>query len=121
MKNREALQTLQGLRSCGSLSGIKFCYFIAKNSNKLMPKESEILKKLDEIKKEFAEKDEIGKFIVKDNQYSIKDMESFNKKVEEFMDSEINEEIELHKIAQKNLPDNITAQQMTAIFELIEE
>jgi hypothetical protein len=111
---------LQGLRSCGNLTGIKFCYFISKNINLLKRKEREILEKLDDIKKEFAAKDEDGNPIIKDNQYDIQNKEGFNAKIKELMDSEC-EDIELHKLEEKNLPDTITANQMTAIVDLIEE
>lgn len=82
-----------------------------------------ILETLDEtvrkIKLEYATKDEKGEPIVTDNKYKIEDTKGITKAFKEL--DEIETEVTLHKIKKDELPEDITAEQLTGIMEIVEE
>jgi hypothetical protein len=119
---------------------------MAKNSKKLQIEIDSIQEarknEFDEFDKEriklaetHADKDDAGKAIIENNAYKISDMTKFNEEFsklrekyeitakEEAFDNFMKEEIdvELHTIKEENLPEDITAGQIEAIFDLIEE
>ena len=163
MKNGQLSGLMQGINSCGNLSGFKFAYAMAKNKKAI---ESEIqtfdeLLKADEklteyenrrvkLCEKYAKKDENGKVImidVKDEkgnkvreQYDIEDEDKFIKETDklgveykEVLDErkeqikKFNEfmledsTVELYKVKEDNVPEDITSAQLNSIFDLIEE
>jgi hypothetical protein len=119
MKNREILQMSNGIRSCLELKGVKLAYAIAKNIKtleKILEPFNETLKKLQE---EHCERDEEGKPIITNGQYTMKDMEKFNSEYDELMNIDV--DITLHKIKQSDLPADISALQATIILDMIDE
>lgn len=119
MKNREILQMYNGLQLCGELKGIKFSFAVAKN-NKILGRAVEpLVEEIKKLQEEYATKDAEGAPITKDNVYQIPDMVKFNAAYKELMD--IDTEVVLHKIKQADLPQDISASQLSTILEFVIE
>jgi len=128
------------------LKGVKFSYAMAKNTrllkgevesiDEMRKKESgEFDKERFELVKTYAEKDEQGNPVVKNNQYRLADTKTFTEELEKlrekfeikakeenfkkFMKEEI--EVELFTVKQENIPEQISKGMSDAIFDLIEE
>jgi predicted SpoU family rRNA methylase len=112
-----------------NVSGVKFSYFVVKNLHII---KSEV-DNLQEIRKNIletnSEKDKKGKPILENvdsktgiGNYKIIDEKKFEKDMEEFnklLDEEVR--LDFYKIKMSDIPETITSQQMMAIFNLIEE
>lgn len=155
MKNHEIFRLREALDGVSNLKGIKFAYSVLKNK-KLLDDEIAILQKTVEMTEAYkdyetqrvtlcemnSERDEQGKPVIVNNQYSIIDRESFEKEIEElkakFADV-INERIKqvteydnimveesdivdkLSKVKVEFLPEELSANQLEALKEMIEE
>ena len=118
MKISEILEMQQSLYNCKDLKGVTFSLAIAKNV-KLINKEVETInEELTKLKELHAEKDSENKPLIENGNYVMTDLESFNKDIREFFN--IENEITLHKIKEVDLPVDITAGQLTGIFDLID-
>lgn len=128
MKKRELLG-LSATLSNMNVSGVKFSYFVVKNLHII---KSEV-DNLQEIRKNIletnSEKDKKGKPILENvdlktgiGNYKIMNEKKFEKDMEEFnklLDEEVS--LDFYKIKMSDIPETITSQQMMAIFNLIEE
>lgn len=106
MKKFELIVLFKSLRGMSDLRGIKFCYFISKVEKKLAPEMHNIDQANPQLKDDFSEKTAEEK-----------------KKLAEEFNSFLQEEggVELPVIELKNVPENITVGQFTALKELIKE
>jgi len=116
--NKEVLELNAGFQSCGNLKGIKFSYAIAKNLRGIKKEIETIQEATTKLQEEYARKDKKGEKIIIENNIEMKDKQKFNKAYEELM--EIENEVTLHKIKQSDLPSDISVQQTTLIFDIIE-
>jgi len=96
IKNKQILSLSQSLKNVVNLSGIRFCYGIARNSV-IIDREIEVFQtttkaskefqeydtKRIELAKEMAKKDEKGNPVIKDNAYVPENQKAFDKKIEE--------------------------------------
>lgn len=152
LSNRDIIglyNTLEGL----NYRGVKFAYTIARNINSLKPIVESIDKSLAipkefaeydkarlELAKKYADKDEAGKPLVKENQFIITDKVAFeaeidalqekHKEVIEARAKQLDEykvlqdeelEVEVFTIPHVLLPNDISTKELTAIFSIIEE
>lgn len=155
MKNGEIFKLSQGIANVGKLKGIKFAYGIAKNK-KIIDSEVESMQasvtateaflafeKLRlELCKEYAEKDEKGKFKeikgeyvipadkreefeIRLNAYREQHKEAIDereKQITDFREFEKAEStVEFYKIKLSDVPEDISAEELVGIDELIEE
>lgn len=129
MTNQKVLDYAAAFEKVGNLTGQKFTYAIARNNNILRP----FLEKYSEDRKalleSFANKDEAGKPILKPSidefgrptqKYDITDMAPYNMELEKLVKEDVGE-VKLYRIAQKELPANISADALTGIIELVDE
>ena len=118
MTNREILQLSNGLQLCGELKGVKLAFALAKNA-KILARELETLAEtIKKIQEEHAKKKD-GKPIIKDNVYEMEDLEKFNLAYKELMEIEV--EVNIHKIKESDLPEDITVGQLSGIYPLIDD
>jgi len=139
MTNRELNILDQNLSKIGNLQGVKFVYAIAKNAQKIKNELQVVRETINKFEGIEEYRDELKKlkedFMLK--MRTIKDereiaeeerkiQEIMNKKypkiskmIEELWNQE--SKIELHKIKQKDLPKEITADQLSGIIDLIED
>jgi recombinational DNA repair protein RecR len=157
MKNGQLTGLMQGINSCGNLSGFKFAYTMAKNKkaieteiqafNELLKADNKFLeyenKRIDLCNKH-AKKDEDGKAIMikegNSERFDIENEDKFNKdfsklKVEfksaiEARDEQIKKfnefmledsTVELRKVDEDDVPEEITSAQLNSIIDLIDE
>lgn len=129
MTNQKVLDYVTAFEKVGNLTGQKFTYAIARNNNILRP----FLEKYSEDRKalleSFANKDEAGKPILKPDtdqygrptqKYDITDMGPYNLELEKLVKEDVGE-VKLYRIAQKELPANISADALTGIIDLVDE
>ena len=118
MTKQDLLNTFEALTKLGNIAGVKFSYFVGRNINLLKP---EVVKYNDDRKillESCSEKDENGKLKTKENGDAIlKDTEVWAEKIKELLEEEVN--IDLYKININDIPDTITAGQLTGICDLI--
>jgi len=119
MKNKDILQLNEGLANCGNLTGIKFAFAVAKNRKILLSVIEPLFEMIKKLQNDNAKKDEQGKIIEINGQIQMVDLEKFNKEYKELM--EVENKISLHKIKIEDLPENISAAQLTSIMEIVEE
>jgi hypothetical protein len=121
MTNEELLDLFQGLNRCGNLSGAKFSYAIARNINALKP----IVKTFEEARialvESYCKKGEDGKPIMKDGAYTFDDQSEFDKEYKKLQKEEAQFSTQTFKINMSDIPEAITAAQMTGISSLVEE
>jgi hypothetical protein len=142
MKNREISGLLIGLTMVGDLKGVTFAYAVARNIKKLNSEMESIRKargdkyneyddKRIELARSMSKKDGDGNPIMIGSNFTIPDVKEFERKLEklkekykkeideyeEFLDKD--SDIELHKIEMDDVPTDISAEQMTGIFDII--
>ena len=95
MKNKQILNLSQALKAVSGLTGIKFCYGVARNAV-IVDREIEVFQTTTKTSKEFQEydqkrielaqsmarKDKDGKPVVENNAYVPENQKEFNKKIE---------------------------------------
>ncbi len=128
--NREMLETLHGLYAVQDLKGVKFAVAVSKNierlKRELQPIE-EAGKASDEFQALLNEVNSIPED-TKDKEAKVKKLEDENKdiidqrkaqleEVNELLDETV--EIDLVTVAEKSLPQDVTAKQLSAIIKLI--
>lgn len=153
MLKKEAIVLHKNLFILKGLSGAKFAYAIARNTDKLQSEmkaldtakeQSEAFKtyntERENLAKKHAVKDDKGQPVVKDNQYVIEDNDAFNKEIKTLQKQhataieayekqledynkllETESEVELYKIPLSDIPENISVEQMSALYPLIQE
>jgi len=119
MKNQELFELMIGLQLCKDLKGIKFVYAVAKNLNNINRELAPFVESRAKLQEEHAKKDKDNKLIVVEGRVQMKDDEKFNDEFKKIQDIEV--EIDLFKIKREELPEDITAEQLTNIFTLIDE
>lgn len=119
MKNQEILNLHQGLVNCGKLKGIKFAFAVAKNRKALAGVIEPFMETRKKLQEEHSVKDKDGKQIIEKGQIKMKSLEKFNEEYEKLINIEV--EIKLHKVDQKDIPEDITAGQLSGIMEIIKE
>jgi hypothetical protein len=111
------------------LVGSKFAYAIAKNLNIIKPETDALRTAKDKIVMKCVKLGENGKPEIKiidpetgRGEYIIEKQDEWDKGTKDY-DKLLDEEskVKLYKIKISDVPEQITTQQMTAIFELIEE
>jgi len=116
------------LNQVQNLEGFKICYAVAKSANMLQP----VIKDVQTAELQLKDYREArNKVIQKSNDGEAKDADKLQKELsavdekhkkvidafEEFMAEEI--EVEVHEVAEENVPENITIDQMRAVEPLI--
>lgn len=95
MKNKQILSLNQALKAVSNLSGIRFCYGVARNTI-IVDREIEVFQttikasndfieydtKRIELAKECAKKDDKGEPMIKDNSYILENQKEFDRKIE---------------------------------------
>ncbi len=129
----ELVNLINGLFAVRDLKGKNFSLVVSKNTiilQKLLqdledagrpaPEFLEVAQKVNEIanKNEDNAKDQIDE-LEKENQELVDARREQMNKVEEMMKEEAS--VELHKLAEKSLPEEITAEQINRIIKIIEE
>jgi len=142
MTNRELQILGQNLRKVGGLKGTKFVYAIAKNNN-LIDSELKVIqdvinsiKDIDKYRNELnkKQKETTIKLRAEKDQMKMNEIqEEANKELERLVEKNkpIVDEVEklwkqdakidLHKVKTSDLPEEITAEQLTGIMEIIED
>lgn len=146
MKKRELIELYNALEAVNNLSGLRFAYGISKNK-KLLETEIQTINESASKDKNFMEyenariellkkhaiKDPQGNPIKNKNQFVLEDPEKFNEEFEkirkkfeksvnehqEFMETEA--EFKPYMINYEDLPQQITAGQLSSIIELVRE
>ena len=126
MTNQEIKSLLKSLTKVGNLTGVKFSYAMARNFNILMP----AFKSFDQDRIALAiscsKKDKDGKSIMKagKNEFN-QDVDVFDFEDQKTFDIEFKKllleekDIKLFQITLDDVPKEITAEQMTGIYEII--
>jgi len=121
MTNNKILNIAQSLGKVSKLPGVKFSYFVARNNNLIRP----VIEKYEEAriallksctkqdKKGEVERDDKGEPIWKDEKTWIIEIEKLGK--------EEVQEVKFYKIDLANVPEQITGEQLSGIYELINE
>jgi hypothetical protein len=133
--NRELAEMLQGLMAVKDLKGVKFSLQVTKNVNLIKselesieeaakPSEEflEIAKLVQEIEKSGKTEEEMKAEVAKIEKDNAELVAERKNQIDEFnvlLEDEI--EISLFKISEKHLPEDITAQQLMGINQLIKE
>jgi len=154
LKRIKIIELQHGIQQCGNLRGSKFAYIIAKNLIRIK-EEVEALDKVREESKayreytnkrvelciKYAEKDENGVALIRNNRYvGVDGNPEFEKELEvlkgeyktaldeydrnvETYNSMLDEEIEIpiQQIERELIPENITVQAMTMIMPMIKD
>jgi len=128
MKKIEILNLSEALEKI-NVSGAKFNYAVFKNKDVLKPEVNALVDVKLKIIEKYAKKGEDGKFIFENvnkdtgiGTYAIKNKKEFEKEwavYQKMLDEEV--EIKLHKIKLSDVPETITTQEMSAIFQMIQE
>jgi len=148
MKNSEMIYLLENQHLLSNITGVKASYAISKNLKKMLSEYKDLISykekqeykhfeaKRIELAKKHSKLDENANPILINNIYQIKDLTAFNLEFELMKDeypSIVNQDNEftallnddykgeIYKIKAEFLPENITTQQMSLIFEFIEE
>jgi pyruvate-formate lyase len=149
----EFLNLYQTLSQLGNLKGVKFAYIIAKNKEVIKPelvaiqeagKMKDNYKEYDkervELNEKYALKEKDGKPVIKDENYQIKDKETFEKALKELQEKhkeaidereaqikEVNDlvkeeiEMDLKTLPLAIVPEDITVRQMESLSIIITE
>lgn len=120
MTTQSILNLATSLNQVGQLKGVKFAYAVARNLNLLKPE----LKKFEESRiallKSCVELDDKGEIKRKGEKEPIwKDKKIWEEEYKKLIDEEV--KLDLFKIGLADIPPEITAQQLSGIFEIIEE
>jgi len=117
MKNSEIIDLLTGLKTCEDLRGIKFSYAVVKNINLLSREAEPISKMIEKLQIEHAKKDKDGYPVIIEGNYDMVNYNKFNEEFNEFMDLET--EIVLHKVAENEIPENISVKQLMYVDKMV--
>ena len=124
MKNKDIFKLYNGLNMVGTLKGVKFSYAIVKNLDSINPTIESIKETLKKSNPEYY------KFIEETKgkkEEEVKNLEDkYSKAIKDFDKAEIEilgaeTKVDLHEIKQEDIPEEITAQQMNMIFDIVEE
>lgn len=153
MLKKEAIVLYKNLFTLKGLSGAKFAYAIARNTDKLQSEmkaigtakePSEAFKtyntERENLAKKHAVKDDKGQPVISGNEYVVEDNDAFNKEIKALQKQhakvieayekqledynkllETESEVELYKIPLSDIPENISVEQMSALYPLIQE
>jgi len=119
MKNKEIVELMTGLTKCGELKGIKFAYAVARNASLLKAIYGDIMTQRDALSKKYGKKDKKGELVIDKGMVQLDNIPMFEKELGELMDIE-NKAIKFHKIKEANLPEDISAGQLTLILPIVE-
>ena len=145
MKYKDIVELNKSLKAVEQLKGVKFAYAVAKNT-KIIEPEIDSLKEaakssekftsyqqdFKELQMEHAEKNEKGDLVIKDEKAFTKALEKLQEEHREAIDGRkkqsdeieklLEEEVELKllKVKKEELPEDITAEQLKGIMEIVE-
>tara|TARA_R100000030_G_C3171186_1_gene103347 strand:- start:158 stop:568 length:411 start_codon:yes stop_codon:yes gene_type:complete len=127
--NKEMLDTLHGLYAVQDLKGVKFAVAVSKNIERLKnelkhideaskpsPEFQELMAKADKIEKN-DKAEELIKELEKENQELIDKRKAQLEEVNELLEEDV--EIDLITMSENNLPQDITAKQLSAIIRIV--
>src|SRR6185369_2391598 len=118
MQNRKLIELSMAIRECGDLKGVKFAYAISKNLKNIAKELEAVQETIMKLQKEHAQKDAKEEMIIKDGKIEMVNLTKFNEEYEELM--KIENDVTLHKVRREDIPAEITAGQLSGIFDLIE-
>ena len=127
--NKEMLDTLHGLYAVQDLKGVKFAVAVSKNIEKLRnelkhideaskpsPEFEKLLQEADKIEKS-EESEKLIKKLEKENKELIDKRKAQLEEVNDILEETV--ELELVTMSEKNLPQDITAKQLSAIIKIV--
>tara|TARA_R100000734_G_scaffold19115_2_gene18201 strand:+ start:451 stop:861 length:411 start_codon:yes stop_codon:yes gene_type:complete len=127
--NKEMLETLHGLYAVQDLKGVKFAVAVSKNIEKLRnelkhideaskpsPEFEKLLQEADKIEKS-EESEKLIKKLEKENKELIDKRKAQLEEVNDILEETV--ELDLVTMSEKNLPQDITAKQLSAIIKIV--
>tara|TARA_R100001440_G_scaffold55373_1_gene75235 strand:+ start:31 stop:441 length:411 start_codon:yes stop_codon:yes gene_type:complete len=127
--NKEMLETLHGLYAVQDLKGVKFAVAVSKNIEKLRnelkhideaskpsPEFEKLLQEADKIEKS-EESEKLIKKLEKENKELIDKRKAQLEEVNDILEETV--ELELVTMSEKNLPQDITPKQLSAIIKIV--
>lgn len=119
MKKIDISILAQGLGRVGNLTGAKFCYSVARNIHLLKSVFTEYEEQRVLLAESMAEKDKDGKPKINGNQYVFENQKLFDEEFKKLNNEEVN--VKLFIVDYKDIPEGITAGQLTGIFPIIKD
>lgn len=119
MKRMEVINLIKNFGQVKDLQGLKFAYAIARNINILKPEFERYEKDRVTLAETFAKKDKDGKPETKDNTYVFEDVKLFQEELEKLGKETI--DINLYMLDYKDVPQNISAGQLSSIFQIVKD
>lgn len=117
MKAKDIIELGQSIGKCSNLKGLKFIYNLAQNSKLIKEFEETFNQERMKLIDEMCEKDEKGENIVVKGVFKLKDMDAYSKEYNLLLEKDI--DIELHKIKEDEVPEDISSGQLIGIYPLI--
>jgi len=127
--NKEMLETLHGLYAVQDLKGVKFAVAVSKNIEKLRnelkhideaskpsPEFEKLLQEADKIEKS-EESEKLIKKLEKENKELIDKRKAQLEEVNDILEETV--ELDLVTMSEKNLPQDITPKQLSAIIKIV--
>jgi len=118
MKKKELIALSKALISVKDITGKKFGYFVARNINLINPEIEKAESDRQALLQSYGKKED-GKLVIENENVILEDQEGFNQEYEKLMEEEV--EIKLFNISLKEVPELITAGQLSGIYLLIND